>query len=135
MGDSDAALKRRVAAMEAAPGALAAELATAQGRITALEGGSDSALAAMAAAVTAQAGATQAQAGATRAATEAGAKPKVPGVAAVTPVRAACSLALALADGPDVSSDTTVRDTWHAAWARRALHHRPEWRAGMLVVH
>eukprot|EP00937_MAST-01D_sp_MAST-1D-sp2_P004082 g4082.t1 len=134
MGDSDAALKRRVAAMEAALGALAAELATAQGRTTALEGGSDSALAAMAAAVTAQASVTQAQADATRAAAEASAKPKVPGVAAVPPVRAAYNLALALADRPDASSDTAVRDTWHAAWARRALQHRPAWHGEPVAI-
>eukprot|EP00937_MAST-01D_sp_MAST-1D-sp2_P006206 g6206.t1 len=133
MGDSDAALKRRVAAMEAALGGLSAELAAAQDRIAALEGGSDSALAAMAASVTAQASATQAQADATRAAAEAAAKPKVPDVAAVPPMRAAYSLALALTDGPDIGSDTSVRDTWHAAWARRALQHRPAWR-GKLVA-
>ena len=97
MGDSDAALKRQIVAMEVALGSLTAELAIAQDRIATLEGGSDSALAVMAAAVTAQASVTQAQADATRAAAEAGAKPKVPGVATVPPVRAAYSLALALA--------------------------------------
>ena len=70
MGDSDAALKRRVAAIETALGSLSAELAAAKDRITALEGGGDSALTAMAAAVAAQASATQAQADAARAASK-----------------------------------------------------------------
>ena len=48
MGDSDstAALKRHMAAMEAALSTLTTELSAAQDRIAALEGGSDSALAA-----------------------------------------------------------------------------------------
>ena len=127
MGDSDstAALKRHMAAMEAALSTLTTELSTAQDRIAALEGGSDSALAAMAAAVMAQASATQAQAGAARAAAEARTEPGAPGVADTQPMSAACDLALALAGGPGVDADTAARDTWHAAWARRALQHRP----------
>ena len=64
MGDSDAALKRRLAAMEEALGEVQAALAEAQGEIAELQGRNDGALAAMAAAVTAQASATQAQDGA-----------------------------------------------------------------------
>ena len=125
LSDVEAAVSALRADLDARDAALRAELAAAHDRIAALEGSSDGALAAMAAAVAAQAGATQAQADATRAAAEAGAKPTVPDVASVPPMRAAYSLALALADGPDVGSDTAVRDTWHAAWARRALQHRP----------
>ena len=136
MGDSDstAALKRRMAAMEAALSTLTTELSAAQDRIAALEGGSDSALAAMAAAVAAQASATQAQADATRAAAEAQTKPDAPDVAGTPPMRAAYDLALALADGPSVVAGTAVRDTWHAAWARRALRHRPAWRGELVAV-
>ena len=89
-----------MAAMEAALSTLTTELSAAQDRIAALEGGSDSALAAMAAAVTAQASATQAQADATRAAAEARAKPDMPDIAGMSPARATYALALALADGP-----------------------------------
>ena len=46
MGDSDAAMKRRLAVMEAALGEVQAALAEAQGEIAALQGRSDGALAA-----------------------------------------------------------------------------------------
>ena len=45
MGDSDAAMKRRLAVMEAALGEVQAALAEAQGEIAALQGRSDGALA------------------------------------------------------------------------------------------
>ena len=49
-------------------------------------------------------------------------------------MRAAYDLALALADGPGVDAGTAVRDTWHAAWARRALQHRPAWRGELAAI-
>ena len=49
-------------------------------------------------------------------------------------MRAAYALALALADGPAVVAGTDVRDSWHAAWALRALQHRPAWHGELVIV-
>ena len=102
MGDADstAALKRRVAAMEAALSALTAELSTAQDRIAAVEGGGDGALAA---AVREQTAAIRAAA----ATANAEAKPDVPPEFAAAPMcmAPAChAAALALQAGPAVAA-------------------------------
>ena len=115
MGDSYAALKRHMAAMEAALSTLTTELAEVQDRIATLEGGSDSALAVMVAAVTVQASAMQAQADATRAAAEARTKPGMLDITDMSPARATCAFALALAGRPAMGAGTGMRDSWHAA--------------------
>eukprot|EP00937_MAST-01D_sp_MAST-1D-sp2_P001697 g1697.t1 len=121
MGDSDAALKRRVAAMEAAPGSLRADFgARSDARGTAVTE--------LVAAVREQTAAIR-----TAAATaNAEAKPGVPPGFAATPMRMApaCHAAApVLQAGPAVAPGTDLRGSWPAVWAQRAVRQHAAWRA------
>ena len=112
MGDTDAALKRRVAAVEAALDSLRADLG-------ARSDARDAAVTELVAAVREQTTAIRAAA----ATANAEAKPDVPPEFAAVPMRMApaChAAALALQAGPAVNAGTDLRDSWPAVWAQRS---------------